>query len=163
MTAGQPERRSAIGPGQHPLRRRAALEKQNIFRICIGYCSGRVVGLAAPCQAWRLDLSHAIVPEEAEEAVLIEPLEADVQSHKDEPRVLCFGRTKSGRLLTILYTERHGKVRVVTAYEMTKPQQQMYFEGKSANPKSKSLFQNSVPKPQRPSGGTATLQRRPRS
>ena len=33
-------------------------------------------------------------------------------------------------LLTILYTERHGKIRVVTAYEMTKPQQQMYFEGK---------------------------------
>ena len=36
----------------------------------------------------------------------------------------------SGRLLTILYTERRGKIRVVTAYEMTKPQQQMYFEGK---------------------------------
>jgi len=74
--------------------------------------------------------THGIVPEEAEEAVLLDPLEADVQSHADEPRVLCFGRTKSGRLLTILYTERRGKIRVVTAYEMTRPQQQMYFEGK---------------------------------
>ena len=73
---------------------------------------------------------HGITPEEAEEAVLIEPLEADVQPHKSEERVLCFGRAKSGRLLTILYTERRGKVRVVTAYEMTKQQQRVYFEGK---------------------------------
>ena len=73
---------------------------------------------------------HDISPREAEEAVLIEPLEADVQRHESEARVLCFGRTRSGRLLTILYTERLGKIRVVTAYEMTKPQQKMYFEGK---------------------------------
>jgi uncharacterized DUF497 family protein len=73
---------------------------------------------------------HGIKRREAEEAVLIEPLEADVEPHENEERVLCFGRTKTGRLLTILYTERRGKIRVVTAYEMTKPQQQMYFEGK---------------------------------
>ena len=73
---------------------------------------------------------HGITPEEAEEAVLIEPLEADVQAQEGEERVLCFGRTKSGRLLTILYTERRGKIRVITVYEMTKQQQRMYFEGK---------------------------------
>ena len=73
---------------------------------------------------------HGISQGEAEEAILIEPLEADVQPLDGEERVLCFGRTKSGRLLTILYTERRGKIRVVTAYEMTKPQQEMYFEGK---------------------------------
>ena len=73
---------------------------------------------------------HGITPDEAEEAVLIEPLEADVQPQEREERVLCFGRTKSRRLLTILYTERRGKIRVITAYEMTKQQQRMYFEGK---------------------------------
>ncbi|MGA2263127.1 MAG: BrnT family toxin [Acidobacteriota bacterium] len=73
---------------------------------------------------------HGITPKEAEEAVLIEPLGADVQPHESEQRVLCFGRAKSGRLLTILYTERRGKIRVVTAYEMTRQQQRMYFEGK---------------------------------
>ena len=73
---------------------------------------------------------HGIAPEEAEDAVLIEPLEADVQEQGSEHRVLCFGRTRSGRLLTVLYTERRGKIRVVTAYEMTKRQQRMYFEGK---------------------------------
>jgi uncharacterized DUF497 family protein len=73
---------------------------------------------------------HGVSPKEAEEAVLIEPLEADVQPHEGEERVLCFGRTKSVRLLTILHTERRGKIRVVTAYEMTKLQQRLYFEGK---------------------------------
>ena len=73
---------------------------------------------------------HGITPKEAAEAVLIEPLDADVQQHESEERLLCFGRTKSGRLLTVLYTERRGKIRVVTAYEMTEQQQRLYFEGK---------------------------------
>ena len=72
---------------------------------------------------------HGVSPREAEEAVPIEPLEAD-ERHEAEERVLCFGRAKSGRLPTVLYTERRGRIRVVTAYEMTKPQQKMYFEGK---------------------------------
>jgi uncharacterized DUF497 family protein len=75
---------------------------------------------------------HGITPREAEEAILIEPLETEVQAHRTEERVLCFGRTSSGRLLTVLYTERRGRIRVVTAYEMTKPQQQIYFDGKQA-------------------------------
>jgi uncharacterized DUF497 family protein len=58
---------------------------------------------------------HGINPKEAEEAILIEPLEADVQPHESEERVLCFGRTNSGRLLPVLYTERRGRIRVVTA------------------------------------------------
>jgi uncharacterized DUF497 family protein len=57
-------------------------------------------------------------------------LEADVKHHEREERVLCFGRTKSGRLLTVLYTERNDKIRVVTAYGMTGEQQRLYFEGK---------------------------------
>jgi uncharacterized DUF497 family protein len=73
---------------------------------------------------------HGITPKEAEEAVRIEPLEAGVQHHESEERVLCFGRTKSGRLLTVLYTERNDRIRVVTAYGMTGEQQRLYFEGK---------------------------------
>ena len=61
---------------------------------------------------------------------MIEPLEAAVQRHENEERVLCFGRTKAGRFLTVLYTERRGKIRVVTAYEMSNEQQRLYFEGK---------------------------------
>ena len=50
---------------------------------------------------------HGINPKETEEAILIKPLETGIQSHEREERVLCLGRTKSGRLLTVLYTERH--------------------------------------------------------
>ncbi len=73
---------------------------------------------------------HAIAPEEAEEAILTEPLEAYVQQHESEQRVLCFGRTRSGRLLTVLYAERRGEIRIVPAYDMNKQQQRGYFEGK---------------------------------
>jgi hypothetical protein len=73
---------------------------------------------------------HGIAPKEAEDTILIEPLETDLPELGGEHRVLCFGRTRSGRLLTVLYTERRGKIRVVTAYKMTKRQQRMYFEGK---------------------------------
>ena len=73
---------------------------------------------------------HDVTPDEVEEAIVIEPLEASVQQHESEERILCFGRTKAGRLLTILYTERSGTIRVVSAYDMNKEQQQLYFEGK---------------------------------
>jgi uncharacterized DUF497 family protein len=73
---------------------------------------------------------HGVSPLAAAEALLIKPLEADVQQHEGESPALCFGRTKAGRLLTVLYTERRGKRRVITAYDMTKKQQQLYFEGK---------------------------------
>jgi uncharacterized DUF497 family protein len=73
---------------------------------------------------------HNITPVEAEQALLIDPLIADVQYREDEERVLCFGRTSAGRLLTVLYTERAGTFRVVTAYPMTKEQEKLYFEGK---------------------------------
>jgi uncharacterized DUF497 family protein len=68
--------------------------------------------------------------ERREEAVTIEPVEAVIQQGENEQRVLCLGRTRAGRLLTVLYTERRGKIRIVTAYEMTKEQQRLYFEGK---------------------------------
>jgi uncharacterized DUF497 family protein len=55
-------------------------------------------------------------------------LDAEIQQHGSEPRVLCFARTKARRLWTALYTERGGNVRVVTAYEMKKSQQRLYFQ-----------------------------------
>jgi hypothetical protein len=72
---------------------------------------------------------HGITPKEAEQAVLIDPLVADVQYYETEDRILCFGRAASGRLLSVLYTERRGRIRVVTAYPMSALQQKLYFEG----------------------------------
>ncbi len=72
---------------------------------------------------------HNVSPNEAEDAILIEPLEMDIQDHESEARVLCFRRTRSGRLLTILYAMRHGKIRVVMAYDMSKQQIEIYLKG----------------------------------
>ena len=47
---------------------------------------------------------------------------------KSERSVL--GARKRAGCLRIVYTERRDKIRVVTAYEMTKEQQRLYFEGK---------------------------------
>jgi len=52
------------------------------------------------------------------------------QEHSDEERFLCFGRTNAGRFLTVIYTERQGKIRVVTCYLMTRAQQRMYLTGR---------------------------------
>ena len=73
---------------------------------------------------------HKITPQEAEEAILLDSLESDLQPHAHEDRVLCFGRTAKGRLLTIIYTVRGEAIRVVTGYPMTKQQQRIYFQEK---------------------------------
>ena len=73
---------------------------------------------------------HKITPQEAEEAIQIEALVQEIQDHPTEGRVLCFGRTAKGRLLTIVYTMRGDAVRVVTGYRMPKWQQRMYFQDK---------------------------------
>ena len=44
-------------------------------------------------------------------------------------QVGCF-RTNGGRFLTVIYTERKGRIRVVTAYRMTRAQQRMYLTGR---------------------------------
>lgn len=73
---------------------------------------------------------HKITPQEAEEAILLDSLEFELQQHSDEERVLCFGRTAKGRLLTVIYAMRGEAIRVVTGYPMTKSQQRIYFQGK---------------------------------
>jgi uncharacterized DUF497 family protein len=73
---------------------------------------------------------HKITPSEAEETIQIDPLVQDMQEHATEDRVLVFGRTTKGRLLTIIYTVRSDAIRVVTGYRMPKWQQHIYFEGR---------------------------------
>ena len=69
---------------------------------------------------------HGITREEAEEALANDPLVVQLQEHTAEQRVLCLGRTDRGRLLAVVYTEREGAIRVVTAYPMTRRQEAIY-------------------------------------
>jgi uncharacterized DUF497 family protein len=54
---------------------------------------------------------HKITPQEAEEVLLLDSLESEIQEHVGQQRVLCFGRTARGRLLTIVYSVRDNAIR----------------------------------------------------
>jgi len=73
---------------------------------------------------------HGFTPTEVEQVLANHPMIVGTQYHAEEERFLCFGRTNAGRFLTVLYTERGERIRVVTAYRMTRAQQRMYLTGR---------------------------------
>jgi uncharacterized protein len=60
---------------------------------------------------------HGITPEEGEQAMLNIPVEIDYQVIDGEERFVAVGMTRAGRFLTIVWTDREGLVRIVTAFE----------------------------------------------
>ncbi len=73
---------------------------------------------------------HRVTPADVEQVFANDPMTVGTQQHNEEERFLCFGRTNGGRFLTVLYTERAGRIRVVTAYPMTGAQRRMYLTGR---------------------------------
>jgi uncharacterized DUF497 family protein len=71
-----------------------------------------------------------VTPADVEQVFANDPMTVRAQHHPEQERFLCFGRTNGGRFLTVLYTEHGGKIRVVTAYRMTRAQQRMYLTGR---------------------------------
>ena len=71
---------------------------------------------------------HKVQTVEAEQALQNDPVVVQYQDLDDEERVLVLGQTNAGRLLAVVYTERGGKVRVVTAYPMSKRLQTIYVQ-----------------------------------
>jgi uncharacterized DUF497 family protein len=69
---------------------------------------------------------HGISAEECEQAYLNGPLVIEQQVRKGENRHLCLGETLDGRLLTLVVTERQGRIRVVTAHPMHSKQREIY-------------------------------------
>ena len=59
---------------------------------------------------------HDVTPEEAEQVVTRDPIVLEAQIRNGERRVLCAGRTAEGRSLVVIYTLRHGRIRVVTGF-----------------------------------------------
>jgi len=56
-------------------------------------------------------------------------LEGQAYSVKQEQRFATLGQTETGRILTIIYTIRNGKIRTITAYRATRKEQRRYQEG----------------------------------
>lgn len=73
---------------------------------------------------------HDVMREEAEQVLMNEPVDLDFEYLGEEPRWAVLGRTETGRLLVVIFTERGPALRVVTAFDATKHEQRVYFERK---------------------------------
>ena len=71
---------------------------------------------------------HGVMPEEAEEAVLGDPMELDFDVESGEERWTYVGETREGRVLTVLFTTRGERIRVVTAFVPSPLRMRIYIE-----------------------------------
>lgn len=63
-----------------------------------------------------LDERHRFSPDEVEEVFFNSPVERSLGVVNGEKRYLAIGPTNSNRFLTVIFTMRDRKIRVVTAY-----------------------------------------------
>ncbi|MGP8244614.1 MAG: BrnT family toxin [Bryobacteraceae bacterium] len=70
---------------------------------------------------------HEVRTVETEQVLQKDPVVMQFQERGGEERVLVLGQTNAGRLLAVVYTERRARIRVVTAYPMTKRLEAIYF------------------------------------
>jgi len=70
---------------------------------------------------------HNVLPEEAEQVILNDPVDLGMEIVKGEERYLNLGATVRGRVLLVVTTWREDRVRVVTAFEPIKRLIQFYY------------------------------------
>ena len=75
-------------------------------------------------------LKHDVSTGESEQIFFNEPLIIlnDVKHSQTEQRYSAFGRTNTGRMLTIVYTVRGSNIRVISARDMNKKERLFYEE-----------------------------------
>lgn len=75
-------------------------------------------------------LRHEVRQPEAEQALLNTPVVVNVTSKHgaSEARFIALGQTDVGRLLTVVFTIRGTRVRVISARAMSKPERKIYGE-----------------------------------
>ncbi len=71
---------------------------------------------------------HSVIPKEAEQVILNNPLDIGMDTIEGEERFMNLGQTSTGRVLLVVTTWREDRVRVVTAFEPIKRLIQFYFE-----------------------------------
>jgi uncharacterized DUF497 family protein len=76
---------------------------------------------------------HGVSPAEAEQVVLNEPIDLELQTRGGEKRTLQVGETDAGRILVVVTTWRDGKVRVVTAFPAKKKIREFYEKQEGVN------------------------------
>ena len=73
---------------------------------------------------------HGVSRDEAEEVVLGDPLEMELQTEEgsgEEIRLLQVGQTVQGRILQLVTTWRNAKIRVISAWDAPKSLKGMYL------------------------------------
>jgi uncharacterized DUF497 family protein len=76
--------------------------------------------------------AHRIKLEEAEQALLNDPILIYEQDVEGEDRFVYYGATNAGRLLAIVVTEFGDSIRVVTAYDLDAGQKRDYLQRRVA-------------------------------
>ena len=71
--------------------------------------------------------AHRIKREEAEQALLNDPIPVYEQDVEGDLRFVYYGETSAGRLLAVIVTERRNNLRVVTAYDLDAAQRHDYL------------------------------------
>ena len=72
---------------------------------------------------------HGVRRQEAEQVILSQPVvAADAKHSAREKRFSALGETESGRLLTVVFTIRNGRVRVISARPMSHAERKTYAE-----------------------------------
>jgi uncharacterized DUF497 family protein len=72
--------------------------------------------------------AHRIRAEDVEQALARDPILVYEQDADGEERYVYYGETEGSRLLAIVLTERDGKIRVITAYDLDAGQKRDYLE-----------------------------------
>jgi hypothetical protein len=71
--------------------------------------------------------AHRIEREEAEQAMVNDPIPIHMQDVEGEVRFVYYRETDAGRLLAAVVTERGEKLRVITAYDLDAGQKRDYL------------------------------------
>jgi hypothetical protein len=74
---------------------------------------------------------HDVEPDEAEQAILGEPLDVGYDVVNGEERWSYLGETNEGRILRVVITLRGEQIRVLTAFDASRYQKNFYVEQKA--------------------------------
>jgi uncharacterized DUF497 family protein len=72
--------------------------------------------------------AHKVTPAEFEQLLNNDPLDLDYASIDNEERYRSVGLTSRGRLLSVVWTVRNGKVRAVTAFPASVSDRKAFLE-----------------------------------
>ena len=73
--------------------------------------------------------AHGVAPAEFEQVMNNDPADVDCEIIDDEEGYRSVGMTNRGRILSVVWTVREGKVRVVTAFPAPAKDKQAFLEG----------------------------------